>query len=433
MKRKTKVLLICYGAALLVVFNAALLACHVGANGYRTRLDVHANRAFSEAFNALETLDESLQKLPFAADAAMENEVCTEIYGDAQRVETALSVLPVELDALEQISRHISTVGDFAGTLARSAAEGERIPEESKATLIDLTEITAKLHDDLGTLRQALNDGAVVPEHYSRLTDALDDLEHETETAADTLDAELHTLAADFKAVPAFMYDGVYSDHSGDRPLALEGKDEVSREQARRNAAAFLGCEAAALEPLDKAEGTIPCWRFRLAQNGETTVAVTVQGGEVLRVLASDQSSASGDSDAALRFLSDHGYSDMQPLSDEANRYAPVQESVFLLPDGVSLLLSGDGTVLHFDAEDYLMHHTQRDLSVFQSEPDLTSVLPEGVTVSDTRNVLLRSPGGQERPCAELTCTAEDGTVCVLDYHLETARQERIALSSEIP
>ena len=432
MKRKTKVLLISYGAALLVVFNAALLACHLGADGYRTRLDVHANRAFSEAFSALETLDESLQKLPFAGDAAMENEVCTEIYGDARRVETALSVLPVELDALEQISRHISTVGDYAGVLARAAAEGERIPEESKATFTDLSDITAKLHDDLGRLRQGLNDGAVVPEHYDRLTDALDDLEHETESAADTLDAELHTLAADFKAVPALTYDGVYSDHSGDRPLALEGKDEVSQEQARRSAAAFLGCDPTSLEPLDKAEGTIPCWRFQLAQNGETTVAVTVRGGEVLRVLASEQSNASQDTDAAVRFLSEHGCPDMQPLSDESNRYVPLQEDVFLLPDGVSLLLSKDGSVLCFDAEDFLMHHIQRDLSVFQSNPVLTAALPSGVTVTDTKNILLLSPGGQERPCAEFTCTAADGTICVLDYNLETGRQERITLSSEI-
>lgn len=432
MKRKTKVLLISYGAALLVVFNAALLACHVGAEGYRTRLDVHANRAFSEAFNAIETLDESLRKLPFASDAAMENEVCTEIYGDAQRVETALSTLPVELDALEQISRHISTAGDYAGVLARAAAEGERITEESKSVLTALSDVNAQLYEALGTLRQGLNDGAVVPEHYDRLTDALDNLEHETESAADTLDAELHTLAADFKAVPALTYDGVYSDHSGDRPLALEGMDEVPQEQARRNAGAFLGCDPASLEPLDKAEGSIPCWRFRLARCGETTVAVTVQGGEVLRVLASEQSNISQDTDAALQFLTDHGYPDMQPFSEEANRYVPVQESVFLLADGVTLLLAKDGSVLCFDAEDYLMHHTQRDLSVFQSNLDLSNALPEGVTVSDPRKVLLPSPGGRERPCLEFTCKAADGTVCVLDYNLETGRQERIALTSEI-
>lgn len=431
MKRKTKVLLISYGAALLLVFNAALWACHVGADGYRMRLDIHTNRAFSEAFHSVERLDISLKKLPFASGPAMENAVCTEICSDAQSVETALAILPVELDALEQISKHISVVGDYAFALSRMAAEGQTIPEEARTVLADLSETTASLHEALGELHQALNDGAVVTEHYDRLTDALDDLEQDTADAADTLDAELHTLAEGFETVPALTYDGKFTDRSAEQPLALEGKTKVTEQQAREKGAAFLECDPAGLVPLGGSEGTIPCWRFQLDQNGETTIAVTIQGGEVLRILASEQGSASDNTDMAVQFLADHGFENMQRISEAEQKYVPVKEDVYIYPDSVSVLLSDDGSVLLYDAASYLMHHQERDLSVFQNAATDTQIVPDGIAIQESRKVILFSPGGAERPCLELTCKSSDGTECVMDINLETGLQERLRLNGE--
>ncbi len=431
MKRKTKALLISYGAALLLVFNAALWACHVGADSYRNRLDIHTNRAFGEALHAVERLDISLKKLPFASGAAIENFICSEISSDAQSVETALAILPVELNALEQISKHVSVVGDYAFALSRMAVEGQTIPEEARAILADLSETTASLHEALGDLHQSLNDGAVVTENYERLTDALDDLEQDTATAADTLDAELHNLAKGFETVPALTYDGEFTDRSAEHPLALEGKTKVTEQQAREKAAAFLKCDPASLEPLGGSEGTIPCWRFQLDQNGETTIAVTLQGGEVLRVLASDQGSASDDPEGAVRFLADHGFENMQPISKEEQKYVPVKENVYVYPDAVSLLLSDDGSVLLYDAVSYLMHHQERDLSVFQNAATDNQFVPGGIAIQESRKVILLSPGGEERPCMELTCAAPDGTKCVIDYNIETGMQERLRLVGE--
>ncbi len=430
MKQKTRILLIAYGAAMLLVFNAALWACHVGANGYRTRLDVHANRAFGEAFQAVERLDLSLKKLNFASDAAMENAVCAEIFSDAQRVETALSILPVELDALEQISRHVSVLGDYAFTLSRTAAAGQRIPEDVKTILSDLSETTASLYDTLGALRQELNDGAVVPEHYDRLTDALDDLDHETVKAADSLDAEFHAIAERFQTVPALSYDGKYTDHTGEIASCLEGKPEVSEPQALEAAAAFLECDQDALESLGRAEGDIPCWRFQLVGDGETTIAVTVQGGEVLRVLSSAQTATTDDPDAALRFLNNQGFENMQQLTD-GQTYVPVLNDVYLLPDAVFLQLAEDGSVLRYDASEYLKHHRERDLSAFENASDTSFAISDGVSINNTRKVLLLSPGGQERPCLELTCSNPDGLVCVVDWNLQTGLQERLTLDGE--
>lgn len=431
MKRKTKVLLISYGIALLLVFNAALWACHVGANGYRTRLDVHTNRAFSEAFHAVESLDISLKKLPFVSGTAMENAICSEISSDAQSVETALSILPVEMDALEQISKHVSVVGDYAYALSRTAAEGQPISKEAKTVLTDLSETTSELHETLGKLLQALNDGAVETEHYKLLTDALDDLERDTTAAADTLDAELHKISNGFETVPALTYDGKYTDRSAEHPLALEEKPEVTEQKARENAAAFLSCEVSELASLGRADGTIPCWRFQLEQNGETTIAVTVQGGEVLRVLASEQGDASDDTDRVTKFLADHGFENMKPLSEEEQKYAPVIDEVYFYPEAVSVLLSDDGSVLLYDASAYLMYHQERDLSAFETELDMSQLVPDGVTILGSRKVVLLSPGGEERSCLELTCTSADGTNCVIDVDMETGLQERLRLEGE--
>ena len=151
----------------------------------------------------------------------------------------------------------------------------------------------------------------------------------------------------------------------------------------------------------------------------------------MLRVLSADQSNVSDEQDAALQFLSEHGFENMKPLDQEGQTYVPVQSDVYLLPDSVSLLLSNDGSVICFDASHYLMNHGERDLSGFEVETDFSSAVPANVSVTDQRKVLLQSPGGLERACLELICSAKDGSICVVDYNLESGHQERLRMSGE--
>lgn len=108
MKKKTRVLIISYTAALVAALAIGLIACRTDANRRQTAMDANYRHAYGEVLNAVQELDSSLQKSLYATTAAMECTVCTDIYSNAQTAEMALGVLPVNSHALARIARNIA-------------------------------------------------------------------------------------------------------------------------------------------------------------------------------------------------------------------------------------------------------------------------------------------------------------------------------------
>lgn len=126
MKKKTRVLVISYTAALVAALAVGLIACRTDADRRQTAMDANYRHAYGEVLNAVQELDAALQKSLYATTPAMACTVCTDIYSHAQTAEMALGVLPVQSHALARIARNIAIAGDYARTLSRSAAEAKR-------------------------------------------------------------------------------------------------------------------------------------------------------------------------------------------------------------------------------------------------------------------------------------------------------------------
>lgn len=161
MKKKTRVLIISYTAALVAALAVGLIACRTDANRRQTAMDANYRHAYGEVLNAVQELDSSLQKSLYATTAAMECTVCTDIYSNAQTAEMALGVLPVNSHALERIARNIALAGDYARTLSRNAAEGRTFTSEELEHLRAFSDATKQLSTQLAALGQSLYDGAV--------------------------------------------------------------------------------------------------------------------------------------------------------------------------------------------------------------------------------------------------------------------------------
>ena len=277
MSRRGQVRLISYAAAVMISLSAAIAACHVGAGTYTMRLDAQSTRAFGEAFSAVSRLQRSLDACAYATDAPMQSALCTQLYADACAAETALSALPVELDALDNLSRRISVAGDYAYLLSRTAAGGKEVSAEAMSALEGFAESVHLLSEQLSDIREAFEQGDLITESRNRLTDSLDNLEKEAQTAAGTLNAAFHELAASFPETEPLVYDGRFSDHTGESPRMLRGKAIVSQNDAMEAAASFLQCDPSALEAPNFKGGEIPCWRFS-APEQNAVVAVTVRG-----------------------------------------------------------------------------------------------------------------------------------------------------------
>ena len=445
MKRKTKILLISYASAAVIALAVALVACRAGAASYETQLDANYRHAFSEVLTAVHDLDTSLKKSAYAATPAMECAVCTEIYSDAQTAEMAIGVLPVQTNSLEKIARHIAVVGDYAYALSRTAAEGNHFSVEALSNLKAFSKTTTALYEQLGALQQAISDGAVSTEVHRRLTDTLDNLQAEAASTVDTIDAEIQALGESFPEVPALVYDGMYADRSSAEMQMLAGKAEVSEEDARSVAAKALQCPADALHSRGRSEGTTPCWNFDLPDgDAEASIAVTVQGGEVLYFYSScpsgepklthEQALA-----AAQAFLTRNGYENMQPCSYESSGnaetivFACQQGDVLCYPDQIrTKVCLESGNILAFEAVEYLTYHTQRSLPEPLPDPSAAkAAVPDSLQIQREQAVLIPSAGKLERLCYEYLCTDADGGQCLIYVNAQTGEQERILLVQE--
>ena len=72
MKKKTRVLIISYTAALVAARAIGLIACRTDANRRQTAMDANYRHAYGEVLNAVQELNSSLQKSLYATTAAME-------------------------------------------------------------------------------------------------------------------------------------------------------------------------------------------------------------------------------------------------------------------------------------------------------------------------------------------------------------------------
>ena len=113
MKKKTRVLVISYTAALVAALAVGLIACRTDADRRQTAMDANYRHAYGEVLNAVQELDAALQKSLYATTPAMACTVCTDIYSHAQTAQMALGVLPVHR------AQHCPRRGLCAHTLAQ--------------------------------------------------------------------------------------------------------------------------------------------------------------------------------------------------------------------------------------------------------------------------------------------------------------------------
>lgn len=442
MKKKTRVLIISYTAALVAALAIGLIACRTDANRRQTAMDANYRHAYGEVLNAVQELDSSLQKSLYATTAAMECTVCTDIYSNAQTAEMALGVLPVNSHALARIARNIALAGDYARTLSRNAAEGKTFTSEELEHLRAFSDATTQLSTQLAALGQSLYDGAVTTTAHMRSTESLENLGLETDLS-DTLEAELAALADSFEELPLPIADGSYQVRTAADYAMLAGRGEVTEEQAQAAAAAFLDMDAARLQATGRSEGVVPCWNFAIDDGDDTSyIAVTVSGGEVLRYYSScagGEPALSTDEavEAAAAFLRARGYGGMRLIdTEDAGQslictFCYVQDNVLCTADQLRVRVRlDDGTVCGFSSASYLDTHRARTLPTDTIGIEAgQAAVPGTLQVMDTRMALLRLYGARETLCYEYLCETDDGQRCVIAVNARTGQQERILTS----
>lgn len=400
--------------------------------------------AFDELVTAMGEMDAALEKSLYATSPGMVNAVCTEVFGKAMTAQMSLGALPFHAEELEQTSGFISRVGDYAFSLARSAAGGSVYSPEALEALRSLSETAGVLSDNLKELRGELQDGRLRMGELDEASHAL--LQTEAE-AVPVLGDSMRLIEREFPEVPSLIYDGPFSEHlTGRAPRALEGLPEVDAEAARDAAAAFLGVPRARVYPTGDCGGDLPCYGFASDDFGGGTVdlSVTKQGGRVLAMLSSRPVAGASVSDedalaAAADFLARAGYENMDVTYHMKQggvmtvNYAWRQGEVLCYSDLVKVSVALDsGRVCGFEARGYLTAHCPRELPEPAVSADAAAAaVPDTLEVLAVQLALVPSDGQYETLCHEFKCAASDGRHYIIYVNALTGAQHKILILLE--
>ena len=253
-------------------------------------------------------------------------------------------------------------------------------------------------------------------------------------------------MESDFPELPSLIYDGPFSEHiAGRTPAMLEGREDVTQDEARLAAARFLDLKPELFTLVSAGSGRLPTYSFSaMVDGGELYVEVTRRGGLVVELLHSRpvESAALSREEAvaaAAAFLTSRGYPNMTEsyFIDQCNvltiNFAAQQGEVLCYPDLVKVSVALDnGRVVGFESEGYLMNHTLRDLPRFPvSLGKAQAALSPELDILSHRLALIPTGGEYEVLTHEFKCQSADGRHVLVYINAQTGQEEKILILLE--
>ena len=442
-KKKIRVLTASFLAAAFVITAGFAVQGHVRATQYRRLLDNGYLHALAELTTASRELGGGLAKKSHATPPALFAPPSAQAYSKAQAAQAALGELPFGNVELEQTAAFLARAGDYAMALAQGTSAELVCSDEHRDTLYQLSQAAGELSLTLETLQAQLTAGAIQPEDLAQAQDRL---------AADDGSGQVNggsafqSVESDFPEVPTLIYDGPFSQHlDGRTPRMLKGLPQVTEEEAREAAAAFLGLRPEVFTLTARSEGNLPAYGFTaMVDGGQLYIQVTCQGGQILEVFSSRTAgetvlSRAEGCEKAAAFLAEKGYANMAPsyfMEQDgvlAINFAPVESGVYCYPDLVQVSVALDtGEIVGFEAAGYLTHHGSRDLpSPTVDAQTAQALVDDSLTVLSHQLALIPTGGDYEVLCHEFKCQAQDGTHVLIYVNALTGQQQHILLLLE--
>ncbi len=442
-RRRTLVRAASFLLAAFVVVGGLALQARARAEAYRLYLENGYRHAFAELSANLNELDVALQKGIYATSPSMLGVLCTQIYGKAMSAQMALGELPYSNIELEQTAAFLAKAGDYAAALSRSAAVTGVCSNEQREALRGLSAGASDLSARVAGLQSDLMGGAVTLEDLEAAEARLSAAEGSGHTLADS---SYQTVESDFPELPSLIYDGPFSEHiAGRTPAMLEGREDVTQDEARLAAARFLDLKPELFTLVSAGSGRLPTYSFSaMVDGGELYVEVTRRGGLVVELLHSRpvESAALSREEAvaaAAAFLTSRGYPNMTEsyFIDQGNvltiNFAAQQGEVLCYPDLVKVSVALDnGRVVGFESEGYLMNHTLRDLprSPVSLGKAQAALSPE-LDILSHRLALIPTGGEYEVLTHEFKCQSADGRHVLVYINAQTGQEEKILILLE--
>ena len=426
-----KVRAVTYLAAALLISTGFAIKGYMDAQWYRSALENTYVRAVEDLAAYTENIAATLEKGMYTGTPAQLETLSARLWKDAAAAKASLSQLPTSGLNLENTYKFLAQVGEYAVSLSKKAAEGEKLTDEEYENLQKLSGYADSLEESMMFVQDAVRTGA------DGLTEAIP---AGVEAEPPVIGEDLSEFEEGFTAYPTLIYDGPFSDHLLQKePETLKEAQDISREAARSRAADAFNVDSESILDNGDEEGMMPSYCFSF---GDKEISVTKKGGYITylidpRLVLSQKLSpeeAVYKAENYLRWLEIPSmtmtYYEIADNILTAN-FAAVQGDFTLYTDLIKVSVAmDDGGIVSFDARGYLTNHYERELpaprlTAGEAAASLSSLLE----IQSTRLALIPSDGQNELYCYEFRCRgAKDGQEVLVYVNCETGEEEQILI-----
>lgn len=440
MNQKNKTLLLSYGAAAVFTAAGLIFTSAGGAEGYRISQDIEYRRAMAQLVSSVSRMDDALEKGRYAEGSGMTGKISAELMSAARSASTALSILPLETHALEELAGFLSQLEEYARVKGDLACNGRGYSSADREMSGKLQDVTSELVPVLAELYTHVSDGGL------SIRGLLQPRGQVSDTGETYLEDEILALLEDFPDTPQLIYAGSLSDDRDDGYAAVSGLEEVTEEQAMETAQMLIGADTE-LNSMGVSYGALPCWYFGgETENGALTVSVTQQGGLPALYLQEYSPAAEAVTEeeakaAAAEFLERAGYGGLQVYdsSDEDGllklRYVYDDGTATHPDDGVEVTVALDtARVVSMDAADFLRSHesgSSTGTPALTAEEAAVKAVPDGMEVLEQELTWFTRDTGTSVLCRRFLCRDGQGRKCTIYADANTGNQVEIRTEGE--
>lgn len=395
-------------------------------------------RAFHDMADYVNDIDAGLKKMLLAKDAVQMSALSSRLQLQAEGAKDCLAQMPTENAVFDNTSRFLSQVGEYCASLSGKVIRGDTVSEEEYGNVSQLSAYAEAVNQEFSQIETQVYENGIGTQTLWSSPFVV----RAGNTFSDSMD-RLENMPQDY---PSLIYDGPFSDHLEQaEPVALQGKERISRNMAEQTVSAFLGAERASLvQYTGDGAGKIETYLFEGGTSPRNiSMEVTKYGGQVLWMLDSRQVTESRLNVAQAmaageQFLIKCGYSSMQSSYYEtANHVATInyayrQGGTIMYPDLVKVKIAMDnGEILGFESKGYQMCHTSRVLpDEIITEAEAIAAAGNHLAIDRISMAVIPTDGGKEVYCYELKGTLGKQNFLVY-VNAKTGVQEKILLLTE--
>ena len=411
---------------------------------YRQASENSYNMAFYDLVDYVQNVESYLAKSLISTTPEHGAETLTNLWREANLVQSYLSRLPIESQELENTAKFLNQVSDYSYSLSRKNIYRESLSDGDFKNLKDLHSYSVELENTLNQLSEDLNSGRF---QWGELT------KKGTTAFAQQVDnvskESFSNLEENFHQYSGLIYDGAFSEHlANNEKKGLTG-EEIEEDEASKIAKEFIGenniNEFSSLGLSENA--TIPVYDFYLKNNEDENInlAISKKGGHVVymnsdRQVQAEIISQEEANEIGKKFLNEKGFYDMRETYDLKQdgivtiNYAYTQDGVIMYPDLIKVKVALDnGDVLGLETSGYLNNHQKRNISnVKISKDSAKKTLNKDLKIQSEGLSVIPTEWQTELLCYEFKGKVDEREFLVY-INAENGREEDILVITNTP